>query len=85
MAQWLKKNLPANAGDVGDQGLMPGLGRSPGRGDGNPLQYPCLENYVDLVAMVHGVAQSRTRLKRWSMNFCVKDREVLCLRAALWR
>ena len=41
------KNLPANAGDVGDVGLIPGSGRSPGGGDGNPLQYPCLENPME--------------------------------------
>ena len=40
------KNLPANAGDV-DVGLIPGLGRSPGGGHGNPLQYSFLENPVD--------------------------------------
>ena len=38
------KNLPANAGNVRDAGLIPGLGRSPGGGQGNPLQYSCLEN-----------------------------------------
>jgi len=38
------KNLPANAEDVRDMGLIPGLGRSPGGGHGNPLQYSCLEN-----------------------------------------
>ena len=38
------KNLPANAGDVGDAASIPGLGRSPGGGHGNPLQYSCLEN-----------------------------------------
>ena len=38
------KNLPANAGDTGEAGLIPGLGRSPGEGNGNPLQYSCLEN-----------------------------------------
>ena len=37
----LVKNLPPNARDVGDAGLIPGSGRSPGRGDGNPLQYSC--------------------------------------------
>ena len=41
------KNLPANAGDARDTGLIPGLGRSPGRGNGNPLQYSCLENPMD--------------------------------------
>ena len=38
------KNLPANAGDIRDVGLIPGSGRSPGGGRGNPLQYSCLEN-----------------------------------------
>ena len=38
------KNLPANAGDIRDAGSIPGSGRSPGGGHGNPLQYSCLEN-----------------------------------------
>ena len=38
------KNLPASAGDAGDLGSIPGLGRSPGGGNGNPLQYSCLKN-----------------------------------------
>ena len=38
------KHLPANAGDTRDMGLIPGSGRSPGVGNGNPLQYACLEN-----------------------------------------
>ena len=37
-------NLPASAGDTGDAGWLPGSGKSPGEGNGNPLQYPCLEN-----------------------------------------
>ena len=41
------KNLPAKAGDTGDVGLIPGLGRSPGGGNGNPLQYSCLKNPMD--------------------------------------
>ena len=41
------KNLPANAGDTRDVGLIPGLGKSLGVGNGNPLQYSCLENYID--------------------------------------
>ena len=51
------KNLPANAGDAG---LIPGSGRSPGEGIGNPLQYSCLENLMDRgawQAIVHGVAR----------------------------
>ena len=52
------KNLPAN---IGDMGLIPGLGRSPGEGNGNPLQYSCLGNSMDRGAWwatVHGVADS---------------------------
>ena len=41
------KNLPDNAGDTGDAGSIPGLGRSPAEGNGNPLQYSCLENPMD--------------------------------------
>ena len=40
------KNLPANAGDIRDASSVPGSGRSPGGGRGNPLQYPCLENLL---------------------------------------
>ena len=59
------KNLPANAGDTGDVGLIPGLGRSSGEGHGNPLQYSCLKNSMDggaWYATVHGVAKSQTGL-----------------------
>ena len=41
------KNSPASAGDVGDKGLIPGSGRSPGVGNGHPLHYFCLENSMD--------------------------------------
>ena len=54
------KNPPANAGDTGDVGLIPGWGRSPGGGYDNPLQYSCLENPMDRGdwwAMVHRVAK----------------------------
>ena len=54
------KNLPVSAGDGGS---VPGLGRSPGGGNGNPLQYSCLENFMDRgawQAMVHGSAENRT-------------------------
>ena len=44
------KNPPANVGDIRDAGSIPGLGRSPGEGNGNPLQYSCLENLMDLGA-----------------------------------
>ena len=56
------KNLPANAGDVG---LIPGWERFPAGGNGNPLQYSCLENSMDREAWqatVHGAAKSQTRL-----------------------
>ena len=51
--------------NVGDLGSIPGSGRSPGEGNGNPLQYSCLENSVDggaWGAVIHGVAKSQTRL-----------------------
>ena len=41
------KNLPANAGDTGDAGSIPGLKRSPGKGNDNPLQYSSLENFME--------------------------------------
>ena len=56
----MMKNLPANAGDTGDLGSVPGLGRSPGGGNGNPLQYSCLENPMDRGAWrvtAHGLAK----------------------------
>ena len=59
------KNPSANAGDAGDVGLIPGLGRSPGEGHGNPHQYSCLKNPMDRGASgvtVHGVAKNWTRL-----------------------
>ena len=62
MAQWVK-NLPANAGDTGDMGLIPGSGRFLGGGNGNPLQYSRLGNLMDRGAWratVHGVTKSQT-------------------------
>ena len=59
------KNPPANAGDTGDVGSIPGSGRSPRGGDGNPLQYSCLENSMDRRAWwsaVHGITKSQMRL-----------------------
>ena len=46
------KNLPANAGDARDVGLIPGLGRSPGEGNGNPLQYSSLETLMGVIACI---------------------------------
>ena len=81
MVQWLRLHTPnaggmggfpggsevkASACNVGDLGSIPGSGRSPGEGNGNPLQYSCLENPVDRGAWwaaIYGVAQSWTQLK----------------------
>ena len=63
------KNLPANAGATGDLGSIPGLERSPGGENGNPLQYSCLEKPMDRgawQATVHGVAKSQTWLRYWA-------------------
>ena len=63
------RNLPANAGEVRDAGSIPGWGRSPGGGHGNPLQYSCLENPMDRgawQATVHRITKSWTQLKRLS-------------------
>ena len=60
--------------NVRDMDLIPGSGRSPGGGHGNPLQYSCLEDPMDRGAWratVHGVAKSQTRLKRLSTHGCI--------------
>ena len=60
----------ASAYNAGDPGLIPGSGRSPEEGNGNPLQYSCLENPMDggaWLATVHGVAKSRTRLSDFTI------------------
>ena len=61
------KNPLANAGDIRDVGLTPGLGRSPGGGNGNPSQYSFMEKEAhgprSLEATVHGIAKSQTQLK----------------------
>ena len=65
------KNPPANAGDMRVVGLISGLGRSPGGGHGNPLQYSCLENPMDRGdwwATAHSVPKSQARLERLSMH-----------------
>ena len=59
------KDLPANAGDIRDAGSIPGFRRSPGGGNGNPLQYSCRKNPKDgeaWQATVHGVINSQIRL-----------------------
>ena len=70
MAQMVKRL----AYNVGDLGLIPGLGRSSGEGNWNPLQYSCLENPIDggaWEAAVHGVAKSRTRLSDFTSLGCI--------------
>ena len=65
------KNTPANAGDAGDLGSITELGRPPGGGNGNPLQYSCLENSMDRGgwwATVQGVTKSWTRLSTYTQQ-----------------
>ena len=62
-----------SASNVGDPGVIPGSGKSPGAGNGNLLQYSCLENSMDRGAWratVHGVAKSRTRLNDFTFFHC---------------
>ena len=61
-----------SAYNVGDPGAIPGSGRSPAEGNGNPLQYSCLENPMDRGtwwATIHGVAKSWTRLSDFIFTF----------------
>ena len=74
------KNLPA--GDVRDVGLIPGSGRSPGEGNGKPLQYSCLENLMDRRAWWatgYRVTKSQTRLKRLSRHACMHMGVSVCV------
>ena len=64
------KNLPASARDKRDGSLIPRSGRSPGGGQGNPLQYSCLENPMDRGDW-HRVVKSRTQLKQLSIYSCI--------------
>ena len=69
----------ASVCNVGDPGSIPGLGRSPGEGNGNPLQYSCLENSMDggaWWATVHGVAKSRTPLSDFTSLHTLKSESV---------
>ena len=75
--------VKASACNAGDLGSIPGLGRSPGEGNGNPLQYSYLENPMDggaWWATVHGVAKSRTQMSDFtSLHFKAKEK------ALAWR
>ena len=65
------RKLPASVGDIRDLGSIPGSGRFPGGGHGNPLQYSCLENPMDRgawQATVHRVAKIWRQLKQLSMH-----------------
>ena len=65
------KNSRANEGDIRDVGSVPRLGRSPGGGNGYPLQYSCLENSMDRGAwraIAHGVTKSQTRLRDYTTS-----------------
>ena len=78
----LVKNLPANGGNIRDQGLIPVLERSPGGGNCNPLQNSCMENSMDRgtwQATVHRVAKSQTQLKQLSTRTHTIDRSSLIL------
>ena len=70
-----RSEVKVSACNAGDLGSIPGLGRSPGEGNGNPFQYSCLENPMDRGAWwpttVHGVAKSRTRLSDFTFTFRV--------------
>ena len=72
---WLGgKEFACNTGAAGDMGLIPGSGRSPGGGHGNPLYYSCLANSMDRGAWwatVHGVTRSQTQLKQLDMHTCM--------------
>ena len=66
------ENPPANAGAIGDSSSVPGSGRSPGEGNGNPLPYSCLGNPMDRQAwwvIVHKVAKSQTQLNTSTIPF----------------
>ena len=81
MVSLVVKNPPANAGDTRDVGLISGLGRSTGGGNGNPLPYSCLENSMDRGAswaIVHGVAESWTQLSD-QVHKVIKEYMCVCV------
>ena len=87
LPQWLRgKESACNAGDTGDLGLIPGSERSPGAGNGNPLQYSCLENPMDRGAwraILHRVAKSWTRLKWLSVHARMYTHTWTCVCASM--
>ena len=82
----LVRNLPANAGAVRDLGLIPGSERSPGGGNGNLLQYSCLENPMDRGAWratVHRIAESDSA-EQLSRHACGFRRQVFWMQTLAW-
>ena len=73
----LVKNLPANAWDTGDAGSIPGLGRSPGGGTGDPLQYSCLKNPLDRGAWWDTVQRVTKSGYDWAKEWYVWYRYIL--------
>ena len=72
------QTVKASAYNAGDRGSIPRSGRSPGEGNGNPLQYSCLENSMDggaWWAIVHGVTKSQTRLSNFICTFTILSAE----------
>ena len=64
----MAKNPPVNAGDARNAALISGSGRFPGEGNGNPLQYSCLENSTDRGAQVHGVTEELNTTEQLNNN-----------------
>ena len=85
------KNLPAKAGDARDSGSIPRLGRSPGEGNGNSLQYCCLENPIDRGAWwattVHGVTRPHTtehaHRHTWTHTHTYTHTHIFCMHSML--
>ena len=80
----VENNPPASAGNARDAGSIPGLGRSPGEGNDNPLQYSCLKNPMNRGAWwaaVHGVTKSQTQLSIYThtCNLTVAIGKTICL------
>ena len=80
MASLVAQMVKKSACNAVDPGSIPGAGRSPGEGNGNPLQYSCLENPMAggaWWAMVHGVTKSQTRLSDFTFTFFLPSSESL--------
>ena len=72
--------VKASAYSVGDSGSIPGSGRSSGEGNGNPLQYSCLENPMDVGswwAILHGVSKSWTQLSEFTFISTTRDNKLI--------